>query len=352
MSLAMIGAVSALVVGATGAFFSDTETSTGNTFTAGTIDIDINDQNPWTDNFDLGDVKPGEVAYMNFKIGNVGENPVNVSKKLYNFMYTDIGEEYACEGAENTSSEPECEAEEGTPVDDVESQILYDLSVEVYDASGNKTWWQTIYEVDGEGDVNLYDVYGNNDDVYIALGMIPVDGYMMVTQSYHFDENAGNEYQGDGLTFDMEILGEQLTGVDGKTVVTLENKSYSNGEWVINSGDNIEGVLEYKANASEFEYTVSGVAPAEGAYVLAIGYDAGTNVDTFVADVITDTSGAFSVSGSIDLGEDMMGVKAWLVPAEYWNASTEQVMWSNWDSMVGEFLWETSFVWYNDTDAS
>ena len=34
ISLAVVGAVGAVVAGATGAFFSDTETSTGNTFTA------------------------------------------------------------------------------------------------------------------------------------------------------------------------------------------------------------------------------------------------------------------------------------------------------------------------------
>lgn len=41
MSLSVIAAVAAVVVGGTGAFFSDTETSTGNTFTAGAIDLKV-----------------------------------------------------------------------------------------------------------------------------------------------------------------------------------------------------------------------------------------------------------------------------------------------------------------------
>lgn len=41
LSLGMITAVAAVVVGATGAFYSDTETSTGNTFTAGAIDLTV-----------------------------------------------------------------------------------------------------------------------------------------------------------------------------------------------------------------------------------------------------------------------------------------------------------------------
>lgn len=41
ISLATIGAVAAIAIGGTIAYFSDTETSTGNTFTAGTLDLKI-----------------------------------------------------------------------------------------------------------------------------------------------------------------------------------------------------------------------------------------------------------------------------------------------------------------------
>ena len=41
VSLSIIAAVAAIIVGATTAFFSDTETSTGNTFTAGAIDLKV-----------------------------------------------------------------------------------------------------------------------------------------------------------------------------------------------------------------------------------------------------------------------------------------------------------------------
>lgn len=49
MSLAIIAAVGAVVVGATGAWFSDTETSTGNTFTAGAIDVKIDSECHYND---------------------------------------------------------------------------------------------------------------------------------------------------------------------------------------------------------------------------------------------------------------------------------------------------------------
>ena len=366
-SLAMIAFVAAIGVYATSSFFSDTETSVDNTFTAGTIDIDIDGHNPFIDNFDIGDLKPGEVGYINFRINNVGENPVDVSKKLHNFEPTDVTDDtsvvgYPCPGTTGlatsldytASSEPECvrEIELGARHDDVETKILYDLSVEVYDDNGAKIWWQTIYAVDGTDDKSLEDVYGIAGTTYVDLGMIPVDGYMLVTQSYHFDSEAGNEYQGDGLTFDMEIYGVQLTGENGMATVTLENKTYSDGAWVINSGDGIVGTLEYETNGPEFVYNFSGVAPlASHNYVLAIGMKpngAGFDVDTTIVNVLSDGSGVITpVSGSIELNEDMMGVKAWLVPAENWTDGTGMTGWTGYASA---FLWETSFVWYNDTD--
>ncbi len=44
ISLSVVAAVAAVVVGATTAFFSDTETSTGNTFTAGSIDLKVDSE--------------------------------------------------------------------------------------------------------------------------------------------------------------------------------------------------------------------------------------------------------------------------------------------------------------------
>ena len=77
LSLSMIAVVAIIAVGATGAFFSDTETSTGNTFAAGAIDLQIDNESYYnsavsTDTswslrdltvekfFDFSDVKPGD----------------------------------------------------------------------------------------------------------------------------------------------------------------------------------------------------------------------------------------------------------------------------------------------------
>lgn len=84
VSLSVIAAVAAVVVGATTAYFSDTETSTGNTFTAGAIDLKIDNTSYVTDEngvlvdspsntwvlsdldqqlfFSFADLKPGDVG--------------------------------------------------------------------------------------------------------------------------------------------------------------------------------------------------------------------------------------------------------------------------------------------------
>ena len=84
ISLAIIAAAAAIIVGATTAFFSDTETSTGNTFTAGAIDLKIDNESYVTNEagilvhspetswqlddltgqlfFDFHDLKPGDLG--------------------------------------------------------------------------------------------------------------------------------------------------------------------------------------------------------------------------------------------------------------------------------------------------
>src|SRR3989338_299350 len=87
ISASMITAVAVIVIGATGAFFSDTETSTGNTFTAGAIDLKIDstatyngetvEAATWTEK----DLVPTADKFFNFadiKPGDSGENTISL----------------------------------------------------------------------------------------------------------------------------------------------------------------------------------------------------------------------------------------------------------------------------------
>ena len=343
LSLAVIAVVSVVAVGATRAFFSDTETSTGDTFSAGTIDIAIDQQNPWTQSYSIGDLKPGETGYINFDITNVGTNPVNVSKNLSAFVNTG-GEvqNYFCSALqENTSSEPECVAETalGVKKDDVQSKIVYDLSVKVYDASSQEIWWQDIY-TDAEGK-SLTDVYGQ--DQYVTLGMIPVGGHMLVKQSYHFDPQTGNEYQGDTLSFDMTIKGEQLPqGDNGLASVVLENKSGA-PNWDILQFDSVKGTLNYQTSGDTFNYNFSATVNTPNLSYTLLYVGPSGNFPYVSEEVIgseTAVGTSLSLSGSPDLGVDITNGKVWLVPSTTYP--------SGWDHANN--LYETGLINYNDTN--
>ena len=83
IALSLLSIASALVIvgGATFAFFSDTKTSTENTFAAGTLEVSITDQNADTlfeSEAIVSNWAPGDQSFVNFDVKNVGSLPVNL----------------------------------------------------------------------------------------------------------------------------------------------------------------------------------------------------------------------------------------------------------------------------------
>jgi len=89
LSLSVVAAVAAVVVGATTAFFSDTETSTGNVLAAGAIDLGIdndsyfngafNQGTSWELDFDLSDSPPRFLYnFTDLKPGDFGEDTISI----------------------------------------------------------------------------------------------------------------------------------------------------------------------------------------------------------------------------------------------------------------------------------
>ncbi len=89
-SMAMIVFAGAVAAGATGAFFSDTETSTGNTFTAGSIDLRIDNESYVTNSsgqlvasldnsWQLSDLTDQHFfSFIDLKPGDMGEDTISV----------------------------------------------------------------------------------------------------------------------------------------------------------------------------------------------------------------------------------------------------------------------------------
>jgi len=78
-----------MMVGAgTMSYFDDTEVATGNTFTAGTIDIRIDptEGQVVTTPCGLEDLKPCQTGYITERVKNVGENPCHLWKHIKNVV--------------------------------------------------------------------------------------------------------------------------------------------------------------------------------------------------------------------------------------------------------------------------
>lgn len=333
LSLAVIGIVSAVVVGGTSAWFSDTEEITGNTFSTGSIDINVDKgEAQQIGHFEFKDMKPSQTEYMEFTINNTGANPANIWKKIeVTTLYNDSNH-----SADEPITEPECVEGEGVwdsinnkcdinassdgrgpyePQYNLEDYIKYDLSVKVYAPEGaDPIWWQTIY-VDGDNKV-ISDVYGTsttpiyNPDKGVILGMIPANGKMEVKQSYHLDEDVANWAQGDTMTFDVVVYAEQL-----QNSVVLVSKS---GDW-----DDIDqnelpakyAKLTYKVKDQTFKYdfTAQGLAANTG-YVLLAGTNPYNNADKqVIGEFTTDGDGSISALTQEKSLNSFSNAKVWLI---------------------------------------
>ena len=199
MTMALVGA---LVGGGIYAYFSDVESSTGNTFTAGTLDLEVDSENPWTSTaVTVSNMEPGVAATpVDISCENVGSLTGDLYMRITGVTDTGGTETYAC-GAPisgNVTSEPECVAEiaQGNRVDDISTLIT--LSCEV-DAS----------PVAGLNGVLLSAVPGTwtliQDDLSAAIITLSIGGTLGI--------GATSEYQGDVSTFTIELYLAQ----DGQT---------------------------------------------------------------------------------------------------------------------------------------
>lgn len=347
ISLSIIAAVAAIAIGATTAYFSDTEQSTGNTFTAGTIDIAVDNMNPWqrTEPFHLTDMKPSQVDYTNFTVKNVGTNPVNVWKKVSGVVAEENGiNEPECafyQGAWTPGTPGNCSG--GTPKNDIDTVIQYDLSVVVKNEQGVAQWNQTLYNMNKTiAQINLL----GGDGTY--LGMIPEGWSMDVTESYHMLADTGNWAQSDKMTFNITLTAVQLTGT-----AILENKDQV-APWRVLGEDGKQGTLTYGVKDDKFNFSFTGTAPlASTPYSLIVYKEPfSTPADSawprsviILGSATSDGSGVVpTISGSTELSTDLLNSKIWLVKSSDLTGSTM----SAWNG--ADYLLDTGLIDYYDTN--
>lgn len=259
------------------AYFSDVENVPASTLTAAVIDISVADES--IKKFELEDLKPCQTAYLVFEIFNDGDNPVDVYKHLFGFVF-DEGTPDDITGDPGYFDMPYG--------DNLADWILYDLSVEI-PLSGGHSWWQMIYDED----ISM----GALDCVWVYLGMLPVGHTMTVTQSYHMRADVGNWAQGDTIDFLVEVKGDQLTGYR-----KLENKA--NPKWKILHNDGMYGDLTYTVRGPTFDYSFNGYGLVSGSDYSLIYYPdpwPGTGLEILGSGIVAG-DGTLSFSGSPDCG--------------------------------------------------
>ena len=194
MSVLTIALVSIVAVGATKAYFSDTETSTGNSFTAGTLDLKLDAGDVDVTKFTITTANPGQSGYGTWSVNNSGS--VDGYLDFHSIAVTN---------SENGCNEPEL-------VD--ESACLSDIIGEL----GANTNVQLFVDVDNNGifdgtDTSIYNGtlsgIAANYDVSIPLAATATK---YITMTWEVPTTVNNIIQSDSSTLGMTFELGQTAG--------------------------------------------------------------------------------------------------------------------------------------------
>jgi len=197
-SLITIVAVAAIAVGATSAYFSDSEEVLDNVFTAGSLGIYLDDapvNKVIEDVFPMTDMMPGvksDKIYQGIFLDPGSAQPDHLEFRITTHDYVD---------ANGDSSE-----------DAFKKAIILTMFRLNAGGAGSENWEfkkSTIWGADGTPDsLSLYDVEaaGVLDDAPMSFSST------QLRMQYMLDDAAGNEFQGDSIQIDFEIGAAQVAG--------------------------------------------------------------------------------------------------------------------------------------------
>ena len=216
ISLAIILVVGAVGFGATRAYFSDTETSSGNTFTAGTLDIMLdpngiyNSTSAPTLPVSLSDLKPG---YDGEDAGDFYYPAVaNVGSMNFNWKFK-LLQDNALSSAPN-----------GGNLNDVLKVIIEESSMGgnawAYPAGGSFNCQNAVIW-NGSYGATIYPIYNGNVSDYssaVSMGSLSVGTGRCYRMSFYLDDNFvvgssdvdDNLYQGASAVYDIGVEAEQI----------------------------------------------------------------------------------------------------------------------------------------------
>lgn len=180
-SVLVIGLAASVAGAGTFAQFSDTETSASNTIQAGTLDLTPDGPAAILDSSVASNMAPGSLAASSLDVTNDGSIDGDLDLKVKNV-------------ANNEGNNPESETDTSSP-GDLGDEVFVAVSVD-----GTVALNDTANNLDGS--------FANDVATLAANG-----GTSTVELQAYLPSTAGNDVQGDEVTFDLELqLGQ--SGVD------------------------------------------------------------------------------------------------------------------------------------------
>ncbi|MBT9168991.1 MAG: hypothetical protein DDT19_02343 [Syntrophomonadaceae bacterium] len=200
ISLSVIGAVAAMAVGGTVAYFSDTEASRGNTFTAGTLDLKIRDYTNWK--FPITNAIPGYdsgVMAINFKMAAGSNAPNHLEFDVDTHSFFDWPGE---SGGKNSKDDFKKQIEVKRLYYDGPSASDKDLLKLVNDHADGRSGFISLFDVEARG------VFDNLPTIGTGVGRLEI----RLALPTDLPDANDNRYQGDRIKIDFEFGVAQVAG--------------------------------------------------------------------------------------------------------------------------------------------
>lgn len=180
-SLFVVAVAVAAVSAGTYSYFSATDTATGNTISAGTLTVDLKDQNAATDlDFDVTGIAPGGTSLVNFDVVNGGTALLLVNLRGF------------AQGAWESA------------VDTPDNNLMKVTKVERWDGAA---WATLVSNPSGITGMFYYSPTGTD----AALYTIPAGEKAQFQLTVALDETAGDKYQGKAYNASVTVQTKQAT---------------------------------------------------------------------------------------------------------------------------------------------
>ncbi len=198
VSLSMISAVAAIAIGGTVAYFSDIETSTGNTFTAGTLDLNLDGGNVNVVKFTLANLKPGDLGNGTWAVANVGSLD----------GYLDLEAISVTEAIGATTDSELADEPTGVDVAQLGTYLLIHLFV---DTNNNGVFDSGETDIYGTATAPLpiKDISGNYG---LDLSLAANGGTNYIRLNWNIPTTTDNQIQGDSVTLSITFELAQTAG--------------------------------------------------------------------------------------------------------------------------------------------